>query len=92
MAAPAPAAAAAGPDLAGTSSEAVSPWDAIKGGWEREAVRMWWNGHDKGRIAKHLGKDPKTVENRFSNLRRTLGTDIVPHVNDPRRAHSHKPE
>lgn len=68
------------------------PWEAIPEGWEREAVRLWWEGLDKGEIAQRLDKDAKTVENRFSQLRRDFGEAVVPYSKRCKRSSSESRE
>jgi hypothetical protein len=68
-------------EKAGTVKDDDAPWLAIPEGWAREAVRLWWGGYSKPEIAAQLDNgdiSPKTVENRFSDLRRLYGKAVVP--------------
>lgn len=62
------------------------PWEQIDDeGWNRLAVRLWWEGLNNQSIANQItrehnleGLSSKTVRNRISKLRRKYGEDIVP--------------
>jgi hypothetical protein len=77
----------AGPawDEEAVTSAKAELWSIIPDGWERDAVRMWHGGRTKPEIAKRHKKETKTVENRFSELRKTYGVDVVPYRQPPNR-------
>lgn len=54
------------------------PWEKIPDlSWDREALRLWWEGHTHKEIAQKLHLAEKTVLNRLSSLRKTYGEQIV---------------
>lgn len=54
------------------------PWEKIPDlSWDREALRLWWEGHTHKEIAQKLHLAEKTVLNRLSSLRKTYGEKIV---------------
>jgi hypothetical protein len=62
-------------------AEATSkPWENIpEVGWNRRAVELWHAGYKAREIAAKIGNlTAKTVYNRFSDLRRIYGTQVVP--------------
>lgn len=61
------------------------PWQKIPEGWERDAEKLWWEGSTKPEIARSFRLVPKTVENRFSALRRIYGRQVVPKLDDLRK-------
>lgn len=63
-------------------------WLAIPAkGWARLAVQLWWEGLNTTKITEelairmsHISK--KVVQKKLVELRKQLGTDVVPYVND----------
>ena len=54
------------------------PWEKIPDlSWDREALRLWWEGYTHTEIAQRLHFATKTVLNRISSLRKTYGEQIV---------------
>ncbi len=54
------------------------PWERIPDfSWDRQALRLWWEGHTHKEIGQKLHLAEKTVLNRLSSLRKTYGEDIV---------------
>ena len=77
-------------DNAGVSAgedreEETGPWEVIPEGWQRDAMKLWWEGWSQGEIAKKMGFATRTVTNRFYALRTAYTPDVVPYKNDPRR-------
>jgi|GEM_PF-6619421 len=60
------------------------PWETIPAGRDREYVRCWHEGLDKGAIGRKFGVTTKTVENRITDLRKTYGQTVVPYARGPR--------
>jgi len=56
------------------------PWEHIDlKDWEREALRLWCEEDlTASEIGRRLHYDEKTVRNRFSELRRKYGLEVVP--------------
>jgi hypothetical protein len=46
--------------------------------WDRQALRLWWEGLTCPEIGRRLSQAPKTVRNRLTLLRKEYGTDVVP--------------
>jgi hypothetical protein len=66
-----------------TEAEVVTPtgrpWELIPDHlWERQALRLWWEGLTCPEIGRRLSQAPKTVRNRLTLLRKEYGTDVVP--------------
>lgn len=54
------------------------PWEKIPDlAWDRQALRLWWEGHTHKEIGQKLHLAEKTVLNRLSALRKTYGEEIV---------------
>ena len=57
------------------------PWENIPDhGWNREAVKMIWDGYNGVEIARKLCVAHKTVLNRISDLRNIHTSAIVPYL------------
>lgn len=55
------------------------PWELIPDHlWDRQALRLWWEGLTCPEIGRRLAQAPKTVRNRLTLLRKEYGTDLVP--------------
>jgi hypothetical protein len=55
------------------------PWELIPDHlWDRQALRLWWEGLTCPEIGRRLSQAPKTVRNRLTLLRKAYGTDVVP--------------
>jgi hypothetical protein len=55
------------------------PWEEVPDhNWDREAVRLWWEGHTVPEIARQVFVEEKTARNRLTILRQTYGNKIVP--------------
>lgn len=71
-------------------AENLEPWERIPNyRWDRDAVRMLWEGYEDSEIAKHVSPPvvPKTVINRLSRLRKQY-PDEVPTRSQLRRKRS----
>jgi hypothetical protein len=57
------------------------PWEKIgKHNWDRDAVRLWWEGYTVSEIARRVYVAEKTARNRLTILRKAHGEHIVPTV------------
>ena len=58
---------------------AGDPWELVPDHlWDRQALRLWWDGLTCPEIGRRLSQAPKTVRNRLTMLRKEYGTEIVP--------------
>jgi hypothetical protein len=53
--------------------------------WDREAVKMWCNGHTNTEIANKVGVEPRSVTNRLSQLRRLHPEAGIPYHAERRK-------
>lgn len=60
-------------------SKSPEVWSVITPVRDRTMVQMWHEGKDKGAIARQFGLTTKTVENRFTELRKVYGPVVVPY-------------
>ncbi len=80
-----PAAAPAQPEPAIPAPEAAPTapatpaWEKITDhSWDRQALKLWWEGQTCPEIGKVISQSPKTVLNRLCTLRKVYGTDLIP--------------
>lgn len=61
-----------------------NPWQSIdeQTGWDREALKMWWEGYKNKEIAEKVNVVPRRVTNRISELRKKYNPEIVPYKKD----------
>ena len=72
----------------GERSENEHPWDKIpEKNWDREAVRLWWEGLSGKEIALIVGCSKERVHNRLCELRKIHDENIVPTDKMRRRIH-----
>lgn len=46
-------------------------------GWDRQALKMWWNGNTSPEIARQVHVTSRRVTNRLSELRHEYGQEVV---------------
>lgn len=64
------------------------PWDSIPDhNWDREAVKLWWEGFSGKEIALKVGCNKERVHNRLCELRKIHDVNIVPTDEMRRRIH-----
>jgi len=64
----------------------LPPWERIPDHfWDRQAVKMWNEGHTNREISNRVGVTPEAVTNRISELRKEFTIAVVPYKKDIRR-------
>lgn len=55
------------------------PWRKIPDiGWDRQALKLWWEDLTSREIGHKLRRKPQTILNKISDLRRLHGEELVP--------------
>ncbi len=61
------------------TTQDIPPWEQIPDHeWDRQALKLWWEGLTCGKIGKIVCVEEKTVRNRKCALLKKHGTEIVP--------------